>query len=221
MAYMLIFLLKKMWVSFCICKSYSHFFSKNNCELDIVLTRTVNILTTNKLVKLTMLWTTGPWYREVNFFTWRSCYIATKIASMRQFQWVSTRYILIYKQKLFWPQLSISSFVITHIKNQTKWQKIMLIPCKSSEIFILLFNFSCVMSKLSFCICKLCRLRWVHIITAWAAFRTAILPWIPAPNDEHQQKQWSKANHSWVTCTFECCLGLLDYIYTAYILDYK
>ena len=47
MAYMLIFLLKK----------YSHFFSKNTCELDIVLTRTVNI---NELVKLTTLWTTGP-----------------------------------------------------------------------------------------------------------------------------------------------------------------
>ena len=47
--------------SFCICKSYSHFFSKNTCELIIVLTRTVNILTTNELVKLTMLWTTGPW----------------------------------------------------------------------------------------------------------------------------------------------------------------
>ena len=42
------------------CKSYSHFFSKNTCELDIVLTRTVNILTTNELVKLTILWTTGP-----------------------------------------------------------------------------------------------------------------------------------------------------------------
>ena len=28
--------------SFCICKSCSHFFSKNTCELDIVLTRTVN-----------------------------------------------------------------------------------------------------------------------------------------------------------------------------------
>ena len=41
-------------------KSYSHFFSKNICETNIVLTRTVNILTTNKLVKLTMLWTTGP-----------------------------------------------------------------------------------------------------------------------------------------------------------------
>ena len=60
MAYTLIFLLKKC-SSFCICKSYSHFFSKNTCELDIVLTRTVNILTTNELVKLMMLWTTGPW----------------------------------------------------------------------------------------------------------------------------------------------------------------
>ena len=45
--------------SFYICKSYSQFFSKNTCELDIVLTRTVNILTTNELIKLTMLWTTG------------------------------------------------------------------------------------------------------------------------------------------------------------------
>ena len=43
-----------------ICKSYSHFFSKNTSELDIVLTRTVIILTTNELVKLAMLWTTGP-----------------------------------------------------------------------------------------------------------------------------------------------------------------
>ena len=37
------------------------FFSKNTYKLDIVLTRTVDILTTNELVKLTMLWTTGPW----------------------------------------------------------------------------------------------------------------------------------------------------------------
>ena len=41
--------------SFCICKSYLHFFSKSTCELDIVLTRTVNNLTTNELVKLTKL----------------------------------------------------------------------------------------------------------------------------------------------------------------------
>ena len=46
--------------SFCICKSYSLFFSKNTCELDTVLTRTVNILTTKELVKLMMLWKTGP-----------------------------------------------------------------------------------------------------------------------------------------------------------------
>ena len=37
--------------------SYSHIFSKNTWELDIVLhvTTAVNILTTNKLVKLTIL----------------------------------------------------------------------------------------------------------------------------------------------------------------------
>ena len=50
--------------SFCICKSYSHFFSKNNYELHTVLTRAVNILTTNELVKLTMLWKTGPWLSQ-------------------------------------------------------------------------------------------------------------------------------------------------------------
>ena len=44
--------------------TFSHFFSKNTCELDIVLTRTVNILTTNELVKLMMLWTTGPRWQE-------------------------------------------------------------------------------------------------------------------------------------------------------------
>ena len=43
---------EKMWVAF---------FNKNHCELGIVLTRTVNILTTNKLVKQMMLWTTGLW----------------------------------------------------------------------------------------------------------------------------------------------------------------
>ena len=41
--------------SFCICKSYSHFFSKNTCELEFLITRTVNILSTNELIKLMML----------------------------------------------------------------------------------------------------------------------------------------------------------------------
>ena len=55
MAYTLIFLLKKMRVAFAFAKATHIFFGKNTCELDIVLTRTVNILTTNELVKLTML----------------------------------------------------------------------------------------------------------------------------------------------------------------------
>ena len=59
MAYMLIFLLEKMRVAFAFATQNAKvthiFFSKNTCEFDIVLTRTVNILTTNELVKLTML----------------------------------------------------------------------------------------------------------------------------------------------------------------------
>ena len=53
MAYMLIFLLKKMLEAFG--KATHIFFSKNACELDIVFTRTVNILATNELVKLMLL----------------------------------------------------------------------------------------------------------------------------------------------------------------------
>ena len=46
---------EKMCVAFAFAKATSHFFSKNTCEFNIVLTRTVSILTTNELVKLTML----------------------------------------------------------------------------------------------------------------------------------------------------------------------
>ena len=67
MEFTLVFLLKKMWVAFA---SYSHFFfSKNNCELDTVLTKTDNILTTNELVKLTTFWTTGPWSSAIFVLT--------------------------------------------------------------------------------------------------------------------------------------------------------
>ena len=48
-------LLKKYVSSFCIGKSYLHFFHKNTCEFGIVLTRTLIILTSNGLIKLTML----------------------------------------------------------------------------------------------------------------------------------------------------------------------
>ena len=62
MGYTLIFLLKKCWVAFAFAKG-THIFSAKihcTCELNIVLTRAVIILTTNELVKLTTLWTTGP-----------------------------------------------------------------------------------------------------------------------------------------------------------------
>ena len=55
MAYKLKFLLKKCEELLHLQKLLTFFFSKNTCELDIVLTRIVNILTTNELVKLTML----------------------------------------------------------------------------------------------------------------------------------------------------------------------
>ena len=55
--------------SFYICKSYSHLFSKNNHKLDIVLTRKVNILTINELIRLTLLWTTRPrFFNTSNLF---------------------------------------------------------------------------------------------------------------------------------------------------------
>ena len=52
---MLIFLLKKCEQFLHLHKLLTFFSAKNTFELDIVLTRKVNILTTNKLVKLTTL----------------------------------------------------------------------------------------------------------------------------------------------------------------------
>ena len=67
---------EKMWVAFAFAKATHIFFSKNTCELDIVFNRTVNILTTYNLVKLTMLWTTGPWAVVI---VMDSVYLSTKI----------------------------------------------------------------------------------------------------------------------------------------------
>ena len=44
------------------CKSYSHFSAKNIRMLCIESAKTVNEMTLNELVKLTILWPTGPWY---------------------------------------------------------------------------------------------------------------------------------------------------------------
>ena len=46
---------EKIWVAFAFAKTTYIF-------IDIVLTRTVNILTTNELVKLKILWTAEPWF---------------------------------------------------------------------------------------------------------------------------------------------------------------
>ena len=50
----------KMWVAFAVQKLLT-FFSKNIRILCIKSAKTVNEMTLNELVKLTMLWTTGPW----------------------------------------------------------------------------------------------------------------------------------------------------------------
>ena len=60
---MLIFLLK-IWVAFA--KITHIFFSKTTCELDIVLIRTITILVTNELVKVTRFWTSGPDFFDDN-----------------------------------------------------------------------------------------------------------------------------------------------------------
>ena len=48
---------EKLWEAFAFAKATHSLSAKNTCELDIVLTRTFNILTTNELVKLKMRWT--------------------------------------------------------------------------------------------------------------------------------------------------------------------
>ena len=65
-------------------------FSKNICELDILLTRTVNILTTNEHVKLMMFWTSGPWAFAVRLQEWMDesipNYWRTKLYESAQFE---------------------------------------------------------------------------------------------------------------------------------------
>ena len=50
-----------MWVAFAVQKLLT-FFQQNISELYIESAKTVNEMTLNELVKLTTLWTTGPWW---------------------------------------------------------------------------------------------------------------------------------------------------------------
>ena len=61
---MLKFFAEKMWVAFAVQKLLTFFSAKNIRILYIESTKIVNEMTLNELVKLTTLWTTGPWIRK-------------------------------------------------------------------------------------------------------------------------------------------------------------
>ena len=50
---------EKMWVALHLQKLLT-FVQQNTFEMDIVVTKTVYIMTTNELIKLTLLWITEP-----------------------------------------------------------------------------------------------------------------------------------------------------------------
>ena len=58
---MLKFFAEKMWVAFAVQKLLTFFQQKNISILCIESPKTINEMTLNEVVKLTMLWTTGPW----------------------------------------------------------------------------------------------------------------------------------------------------------------
>ena len=61
---MLKFFAEKMWVAFAVQKLLTFFQQKNIKILYIESAKTVNKMTLNELVKLTMLWTTGSSYKK-------------------------------------------------------------------------------------------------------------------------------------------------------------
>ena len=58
---MLKFFAEKMWVAFALQKLLTFFQQKNIRILFIESAKIGNEMTLNELIKLTMLWTTGPW----------------------------------------------------------------------------------------------------------------------------------------------------------------
>ena len=63
---MLKFFAEKMWVAFAVQKLLTFFQQKKIKILYIESAKTVNEMTLNELVKLTTLWTTGPWSIVMN-----------------------------------------------------------------------------------------------------------------------------------------------------------
>ena len=77
------------------CKSYSHFFRKNIRILYTESAKTVNKMTLNELVKLTMLWTTGP-----RFIHNTNCYRFHYIRILDKLLWIYTSCSYIVKTAL-------------------------------------------------------------------------------------------------------------------------
>ena len=69
---MLKFFAEKMWEAFVVQKLLTFFQQKNIRILSIESTKTVNEITLNELVKLTMLWTTGPRFLKVFYYIFTS-----------------------------------------------------------------------------------------------------------------------------------------------------
>ena len=72
---MLKYFAEKMWVAFAVQKLLTFFQQKNIRILCIESTKTANEMTLNELVKLTMLWTTGPWYFSFFFLSTKAYYV--------------------------------------------------------------------------------------------------------------------------------------------------
>ena len=64
---MLKFFAEKMWVAFAVQKLLTLFQQKISEYCILNFTKTVNEMTLNELVKLRMLWTTGPWSGSAQF----------------------------------------------------------------------------------------------------------------------------------------------------------
>ena len=80
------FFAEKMWVAFAVQKLLTFVSAKNIRILYIESAKTVNEMTLNELVKLTTLWTTGPWSGSLVFVIhpfMPSCVSANPVSNTR------------------------------------------------------------------------------------------------------------------------------------------
>ena len=92
-----IFLLEKMWVAFAMQKLLTFFQQKNiNVFENTLIATTVNEFVINELVKLMMLWTTGPCC-----FQWTTSHVPYLSQVFRQIQQLLTILVLKFEQIYF------------------------------------------------------------------------------------------------------------------------